>query len=420
MTGQGPNGPDDGDTARVFREESGRVVATLVRLCGDIDTAEEATQEAFVIAAQRWPEEGLPENPGGWIMTTAKRRALDHLRRESTRSERQSRAVREAALTAEDKPGTEEGTTMIADDRLRLMFTCCHPSIAQPTQVALTLQMLGGMRATEVARAFLVPEATMNQRLVRAKRKIKAANIPYRVPEDSELPDRLNGVLSAIYLIFNEGHAATEGNDLVRADLCAEAIRLGRLLAELMPDEAEVRGLLALMLLTDARREARTDQEGNLVRLVDQDRDRWDRAEIEEGHALVRACLRQNMPGPYQVQAAIAAVHCDARTAVETDWGQIVELYDHLMSLTPSPVVALNRAIAVAERDGAEAGLVLVDEVAGELDRYHLLHATRGELLERLGRFGEAADAYTEALTYATNDTERRHLTRRIDALPDR
>ncbi|MEU4775627.1 sigma-70 family RNA polymerase sigma factor [Micromonospora sp. NPDC023644] len=401
---------------RVHREEWARVVAGLARRFGDLDVAEEATAEAFVAAAERWPREGVPSSPGGWLATTATRKAIDRLRRESQRDARHQAAL----MVYDDTPA--EPTGPVEDDRLRLIFTCCHPALAPEARVALTLRLLGGLTVPEIARAFLVRETTMAQRITRAKAKIKAAHIPYRVPSADDIRERLAGVLAVVYLVFNEGYLASEGGDPVRVDLTDEAIRLGRLLRTLLPDDGEVAGLLALMLLTDARRPARVSRSGELVTLDEQDRGAWDRTLIAEGNALVRERIEAvaaggDPPGRYQLQAAINVVHTDAPSARDTDWSAIVALYGRLVLLDPSPIVRLNRAVAVAEADGPGVGLAEIDRLAEVLDGYHAFHAARADLLRRLGRGGESRAAYDRAIGLAGNTAERAYLTRRRDQL---
>lgn len=398
-----------GELDATWRREAGRCLATLIRVLRDVDLAEEALADAIVVAAERWLVDGVPPNPGGWLTVTARRRALDRLRREATRGDRH-RVAHDLATSDPADPDQA-----LPDDPLRLMFLCCHPALGPDAQVALCLRLLGGLQTPEIARAYLVPEATIAQRLVRAKKKIRDNRIPYRIPEAADLPERLRSVLSAIYLVFNEGYLATSGPEVTRVDLSTEAIRLGRLLVQTLPDEPEAQGLLALMLLTEARRPARSTPDGDLVLLPDQDRSRWDRDAIAVGHALVRGCLRQNRPGPYQLQAAIAAIHADAPTFADTDWAQIVASYDHLLAVQPTPVVAMNRAIAVAELRGPAEGLAALDQ--NPLPSSHLWHAARAELLTRLARPAEARAALDRALDLAAHPSERRLLTRRRDLL---
>ena len=404
---------------KVFREEYGRIIATLIRISGSFDLAEEALQEAFTSAASKWQHEGTPDSPGAWLTTVAHRKVVDAIRRDKIRTDKQTEIAFESSRL---QPYAETELLEYPDDRLRLIFTCCHPSLVREAQVALTLRTLGGLTTTEIAHAFLVPEATLAQRLVRAKQKIRLAGIPYEVPSLEVIGERLAAVRAVIYLIFNEGYAASAGQSLIRNDLCAEAIRLGRVLCELLPNEPENMGLLALMLLQDSRRDARVNEQGELVTLEEQDRSRWDAAEIAEGVRLVQAALSLRRVGSYQLQAAIAAVHAEARHADDTDWRQIVALYGELMRVTSSPVVALNYAAAVAMSEGPERGLDLLEEAGagGALENYYLFHASRADLLRRLGRVTEAAHSYTTALSLTTNQVEMNYIQRRLNELDRR
>ena len=403
----------------VFRDEYGRIVSSLIRFFNDFDLAEEAIQDAFMVALRRWPRDGVPRNPVAWLLTAAKHRGIDRIRREKVRYEKYAALV---PLGADVSDVNDQLDSTLQDDRLRLIFTCCHPSLSMEARVALTLRTVGGLTTPEIAGAFLVPEPTLAQRLVRAKKKIRDAGIPYRVPPDHMLPERLAGVLAVVYLVFNEGYSASTGHTLVRADLCYEALRLGRVMVDLMPDEPEALALLALMLLHDSRRAARVSSSEEIVLLEDQDRSLWDKRKISEGLPLVDRALRLGRPGPYQLQAAIAALHGQAQTAEETDWPQIVELYRVLAKLTPSPVVELNGAVAVAMAFGPEAGLALIDQpdVGEALTEYRWLHSTRGELLRRLGRYEEAKAAYQRALALSENAVERALLGQRLAEVGER
>ncbi|MDR6612844.1 sigma-70 family RNA polymerase sigma factor [Leifsonia sp. 1010] len=416
--------PDADAITSVFREQYGRAVSVLYRVFGDLDRAEDAVQDAFAVAAERWPCDGIPPAPAGWIITTARRRAIDRLRRDAVGREKEAEAALLRQLTddghADADEDADDPADAIADDRLRLVFTCCHPALSPEARVALTLRLLGGLTTAEIARAFLVPEPTMAQRISRAKAKIRDARIPYRIPSADDLPARLRSVLAVVYLVFSEGYAASAGDRLVREELCTEAIRLARELRSLLPDEEEVLGLLALLLLVDARRAARVDAAGALVPLPEQDRSRWNAEQIAEGHELVRKCLARGRPGPYQLQAAIQAVHDDAPTAADTDWPQIVALYDQLLRASPTPVVALNRAVAVAEVQGPDTGLAALDPLREPLAGFYLLHGVRAGLLLRAGRTAEAAHEYGVAASLCGGDAERAFLLERRDALTRR